>query len=76
MNIFKKLTSLFSTNKSPNNTHELGLNISSNLKQFLENEVLPGLGINADSYWQAFEQIIDEFSPRNKNLLNIREEIQ
>ena len=76
MNIFKKLTSLFSTNKSPNNTHELGLNISSNLKQFLENEVLPGLGINADSYWQAFEQIIDEFSPRNKKLLNIREEIQ
>ena len=76
MNIFKKLTSLFSTNKSPNNNHELGLNISSNLKQFLENEVLPGLGINADSYWQAFEQIIDEFSPRNKKLLNIREEIQ
>ncbi len=76
MNIFNKLTSLFSTNKSPNNTHELGLNISSNLKQFLENEVLPGLGINADSYWQAFEQIIDEFSPRNKKLLNIREEIQ
>ena len=76
MNIFKKLTSLFSTNKSPNNTHELGLNISSNLKQFLENEVLPGLGINADSYWQAFEQIIDEFSPRNKKLLNMREEIQ
>ena len=76
MNIFKKLTSLFSTNKSPNNTHELGLNISSNLKQFLENEVLPGLDINADSYWQAFEQIIDEFSPRNKKLLNMREEIQ
>ena len=37
---------------------------------------MPGLGINADSYWQAFEQIIDEFSPRNKKLLNMREEIQ
>jgi malate synthase len=76
MNIFKKFTSLFSTNKSSNNSHELGLNISPNLKEFLEKEVLPGLNISADSYWQAFEQIIEEFSPRNKELLNVREEIQ
>ena len=75
MNIFNKITSFFSSDNSDNTT-ELSIKISSDLKNFLENEVLPGLYINANSFWKSFESIIKEFAPRNKELLVKREDIQ
>jgi len=76
MNIFSKITSIFSSKKPENNTKELSLKISTDLKDFLENEVLPGLDINADTFWKSFELIVKEFTPRNKDLLDKRENIQ
>jgi len=76
MNIFSKITSIFSSKKPENNTKELSLKISTDLKDFLENEVLPGLDINADTFWKSFELIVKEFAPRNKDLLDKRENIQ
>ena len=79
MNIFKKLISFFSS--SQNSSKEsvkqyVSLTISEDLKEFLENEVLEGLNISSNSFWMSFEKIINEFSPKNKNLLLKREEIQ
>ena len=76
MNIFTKIASVFSSKNSENNTKELSLKISSNLKDFLEGEVLPGLDINANTFWKSFESIVNEFAPRNKELLEKREDIQ
>ena len=76
MNIFTKIASVFSSKNSENNTKELSLKISSDLKDFLEGEVLPGLEINANTFWKSFESIVNEFAPRNKELLEKREEIQ
>ena len=76
MNIFTKIASVFSSKNSENNTKELTLKISSDLKDFLEGEVLPGLDINANTFWKSFESIINEFAPRNKELLEKREDIQ
>jgi malate synthase len=76
MNIFTKITSVFSSKNSENNTKELSLKISSDLKDFLEGEVLPGLDINANTFWKSFESIVNEFAPRNKELLEKREDIQ
>ena len=76
MNIFTKITSIFSSKNSENNTNELSLKISADLKDFLEGEVLPGLDINANSFWKSFESIVKEFAPRNKELLEKREDIQ
>jgi malate synthase len=76
MNIFTKIASIFSSKNSENNTKELSLKISADLKDFLEGEVLPGLDINANTFWESFESIVKEFAPRNKELLEKRENIQ
>jgi malate synthase len=46
------------------------------LSDFLSSEVLPGLEISEDQFWSSLENIINEFSPRNRELLNTREYIQ
>jgi len=79
MNIFKKLATLFN-NQEPEtvktNSDSISLTISSHLKDFLENEVLVGLDITKEHFWSSFEKIVNEFSPRNKALLQKREDIQ
>ena len=79
MNIFTKLASFFHSSKSKNQDSSLNpvsLNISKHLKDFLENEVLNGLAISKEHFWSSFEEIVNEFSPRNKALLQKREDIQ
>ena len=79
MNIFTKLASFFHSSKSENQDSSLNpvsLNISKHLKDFLENEVLDGLAISKEHFWSSFEEIVNEFSPRNKALLQKREDIQ
>ena len=79
MNIFKKLVSLLTNHKSEThetNSDSTSLTISSHLKDFLENEVLVGLDITKEHFWSSFEKIVSEFSPRNKALLQKREDIQ
>ena len=79
MNIFKKLVSLLTNHKSEThetNSESTSLTVSSYLKDFLENEVLVGLDITKEHFWSSFEKIVNEFSPRNKALLQKREDIQ
>ena len=52
------------------------LSVSTDLEKFLSTEVLPGLDLSEDDFWMSLENIVDEFSPRNKKLLEIRESIQ
>ena len=52
------------------------LQVSHELDSFLKNEVLPGIDVEADSFWSAFEIILQEFGGRNKALLDKRKEIQ
>ena len=52
------------------------LQVSLELDSFLKNEVLPGIDVEADSFWSAFEKILQEFGGRNKALLDKRKEIQ
>tara|TARA_B110000914_G_scaffold148351_1_gene130032 strand:+ start:3877 stop:6045 length:2169 start_codon:yes stop_codon:yes gene_type:complete len=53
-----------------------GLTISNELEEFLRNEVLEGLDIEANNFWASLESILDEFGPRNIELLEKRETIQ
>jgi malate synthase len=79
MNIFKKLATLFNNQESETvetNSDSISLTISSHLKDFLENEVIVGLNITKEHFWSSFEKIVNEFSPRNKALLQKREDIQ
>ena len=79
MKIFTKLASFFNTSKPENqdpSPDSFTINVSDHLKDFLENEVLDGLDITKEHFWSSFEKIINEFSPRNKALLEKREDIQ
>ena len=52
------------------------LDVSPELDSFLRNEVLPGLDIEPDQFWNSFETVLTEFAERNKSLLDKREDIQ
>ena len=52
------------------------LEVSPELDSFLRNEVLPGLDIEPDQFWNSFETVLAEFAERNKSLLDKREDIQ
>lgn len=52
------------------------LKIASVLYDFVNKEVLPGSGVEQDSFWTGFEALINELSPENKALLARRDELQ
>ena len=57
-------------------TKKGSLSVSNELEAFLKAEVLPGLEISEDNFWISLETIIEEFAPKNKALLEIRESMQ
>ena len=52
------------------------LSVSTDLELFLRSEVLPGLDLSEEHFWISLEKIINEFSPKNKTLLGVRESMQ
>ena len=53
-----------------------GLSVAKELHAFVENDVLPGLGIAPADFWRGFASLLDVFSPRNKALLAVRDDLQ
>jgi len=53
-----------------------GLQVASELHDFIMNEALPETSVNPDSFWQAFETLITELAPKNKSLLATRDQLQ
>ena len=52
------------------------LAIAKELYDFIENEALPGSGLDSETYWKNFEQVVVDLSPKNKALLAKRDDIQ
>lgn len=52
------------------------LAIAKELYDFIENEALPNSGLDSESYWKGFEQVVVDLSPKNKALLKKRDELQ
>ncbi|MEZ2772380.1 malate synthase G [Acinetobacter pseudolwoffii] len=52
------------------------LAIAKELYDFIENEALPGSGLDSETYWKNFEQVVVDLSPKNKALLAKRDAIQ
>ena len=52
------------------------LSISTNLFEFVNNELLPGTGITKKKFWKGLEKYAHELAPKNKNLLEFREILQ
>ncbi|WP_067475906.1 malate synthase G [Nocardia amamiensis] len=53
-----------------------GLQVASVLHEFVENEALPGTGVDSAAFWAGAEQVINDLAPRNRALLAERDEIQ
>ena len=53
-----------------------GLAVDPALHAFVESEALPGTGLDAAKFWLGFGQIVRDLTPRNRELLGIRDELQ
>ncbi len=52
------------------------LKISSTLYNFINNEAIPGTGVNPESFWSNFSKVVHELTPINKKLIKKREIFQ
>ena len=52
------------------------LQIAKELDELLAEEILPGLNVSRDEFWSSFNEIVDEFVPRNNSLISQRENLQ
>ena len=52
------------------------LQVASELYEFINMEVLPGSGVNQEQFWNGFEGIVDDLTPKNQELLKARSEMQ
>ena len=57
-------------------TERQGLAVGQELDDFVMNEALPGSGVDPDAFWAGFAGLIADFAPRNRELLEKRDEIQ
>ncbi|MBR8652306.1 malate synthase G [Achromobacter sp. Marseille-Q0513] len=53
-----------------------GLQVAANLNQFIEQEALPGTGLDAASFWQGFSALVHDLAPKNRALLAERDRLQ
>lgn len=57
-------------------TQHGGLKVASSLYQLVNETIIPNTGISPEHFWNEFESILEEFEPRNKALLEKRDELQ
>jgi malate synthase len=53
-----------------------GLQVATTLHRFVEEQVLPGTGIDAAAFWQGFDAIVSDLAPKNAALLAERDRLQ
>lgn len=53
-----------------------GLQVDKVLYDFINNELLPKNGTDEEKFWNGFAEIVEKFTPRNKELLARRDELQ
>ncbi|MDH3660551.1 MAG: malate synthase G [Alphaproteobacteria bacterium] len=52
------------------------LEIAKPLYDFVNEEALPGTGVDQETFWSAFAGILEDFTPRNRELLAKRDALQ
>ena len=53
-----------------------GLQVDERLVRFLDDHALPGSGVSTQQFWSGFAQLIQTMSPKNKALLDRRDQLQ
>ena len=52
------------------------LKVSEILADFVNKELLEGTNLKPEKFWEGFDKVIHELAPKNKELINIREDVQ
>ena len=52
------------------------LQVADALVSFIEQEVLPGTGLEAARFWDGLDRLVHDFAPKNRQLLARRDELQ
>ncbi len=53
-----------------------GLQVDKELYDFINDEALPGTGVDRDAFWSSFDSLIHDLAPRNRELLAARDDLQ
>ena len=52
------------------------LQVSEKLSNFVSDELLKNTNVSSENFWLGLEKNLDELAPKNKELINFREELQ
>ncbi|MFO2465728.1 malate synthase G [Pseudomonas sp. 15FMM2] len=52
------------------------LQVAANLQRFVDEEVLPGSGIQREAFWAGFDALVHDLAPHNRSLLAERDALQ
>jgi len=52
------------------------LRVARELYDFITDEALPGTGVDPDRFWTGVDQIVTDLTPRNRELLDRRDDLQ
>jgi len=52
------------------------LSVSNELLNFINNELLKNTNISSEKFWVGFDKMVHELAPKNKELIQIREDLQ
>lgn len=53
-----------------------GLQVAKEIIDLVANELIPGTGVTVEHFWTSFEKILEDLTPRNRQLLQIRKDLQ
>jgi len=59
-----------------NRIQQGGLQVAQNLYQLINEQILPGTGVESVDYWREFEHILNDLTPKNQALLEKRDQLQ
>ena len=63
------------TNNTERTTRH-GLQVATSLDNFINDQVLPGTGVDSDTFWTGFDAIVSDLAPKNIALLAERDRLQ
>ena len=53
-----------------------GLQVATELADFINTQVLPGTGVSSETFWKGFDAIVSDLAPKNAALLAERDRLQ
>jgi len=59
-----------------NRIQQGGLQVAKEIFDLVANELTPGTGVTVEHFWASFEEILVNLTPRNRELLQIRKNLQ